>query len=241
MADPANVFTPTDAPKDLVAELVGDGKKYKTVEELARSRLEADKHIAKVELENKEMREKLAGAKSVEDVLEAVKANTASAKDTPDPKDAPAATGASLSAEQVAKIVAEQVTGLRTKEMRETNRNKANAEMLKLFGEKAQEVYMKEAPTPELQAIYKELAEVNPDKFIAMFTPKQDNKGQSLDTGGKNTAAMNLTQTGTVQQGTQAFYAKLRKESPKVYYSPAVQLQMHKDAMSDPEKYFGRK
>jgi hypothetical protein len=99
---------------------------------------------------------------------------------------------------------------------------------------------LKEASTPELQAVLKELAEVNPDKFVAMFTPK-DAKSQDLDKGGKNTAALNLTQLGTLQQGTQAYYAELRRKEPKKYYSPAVQLQMHKEALADPDKYFGRK
>jgi hypothetical protein len=245
MADQAqNVFkTPADdaSQKDLLSELVGEGKKYKTAEDLARSRLEADIHIQKIELENKEMREKLAAAKSVEDVLEAVRANTASAKETPDPTEKPNATGQALNAEQVAKMVAETVTGLRTKEVRDANLAKANAKMVELFGEKAQEVYLKEANTPELQRVYKELAETNPDKFVELFQPKTT-QNQSVDTKGKNTAAMNLNQnTGTVQPGTQLYYAKLRKENPKAYYSPAIQLEMHQRAIADPDKYFGRK
>jgi hypothetical protein len=229
-----------DAPKDLIAELVGDGKKYKTVEELARGRIEADVHIVRLETEAKDLREKLAKAKAIEDVLEAVKANAASAKDTPDPKDAPA-TGTSLTAEQVAKIVATQVTGLRTQEVKATNLAKANAEMVKLFGDKAQEVYQKEANTPELQKVYKELAETNPEKFVSLFH-KPEPKNQTLDNGGKNTAALpNLNTLTGVQPGTQAYYAKLRKENPKLYMSPTVQLKMHADALSDPDKYFGRK
>ena len=245
MADQPNVFNTDpnankDIPKDLIAELVGEGKKYRTVEDLARSRLEADIHIKKVEIENAEMREKLAQAKGVEHVLEAVKANAASAKDTPDPKDTQA-TGTSLSAEQVAKIVAEQVTGIRTKEVRESNLAKANAKMVELFGDKARDVFLKEASTPELQRVYKDLAETNPDKFVSLFQPKTSVQ-QNVDTGGKNTTALpNLKEPGAVQPGTQAYYAKLRKENPKAYYSPAIQLRMHSDAMADPDKYFGRK
>lgn len=243
MADPASqIFDPNTKPlepKDLIAELVGEGKKYKTVDELARSRLEADIHIAKVEKENKEMRDKLAGAKSIEDVLEAVKAKSVSAEENPDNKVVEKATN-SMTPEQVAKIVAEQVTGLRTREQKETNLAKANAEMVKLYGDKAQEVYQKEANTPELQRVYRELAETNPEKFVALFH-KPESKQQSLDTGGKNTAALpSLNQITGVQQGTQAFYSKLRKENIKLYMSPAVQLQMHADALKDPDKYFGR-
>lgn len=244
MADqPKDVFNTDPAkpePKDLLSELVGEGKKYKTPEELARGRIEADVHIARLESEAKALREQVAKAKSIEDVLEAVKANTASAKDTPDPKDTPA-TGQSLTADQVAKIVAEQVTGLRTQEVKTTNLAKANAKMVELFGDKAQEVYQKEANTPELQRVYKELAEANPDKFVSMFH-KPEVKNQELDKGGKNTAALpNLNTLTGVQPGTQAYYAKLRKENPKLYMSPTVQLKMHADALADPNKYFGRK
>lgn len=244
MPDPANVFegttegTTTTISQDLIAELVGDGKKYKTVEDLARSRLEADIHIKRVEKENAEMRTQLEKAKSVEDILEAVKAQSASANETPDPDKQVATPG--LTAEQVAKMVAEQVAGQRTKEVRDANRTLANTKMIELYGDKAQEVFLKEAPTPALQAIYKELAEVNPEKFVALFQ-KPASAQQGVDTGGKNTAALNLTQgSGVVQPGTQAFYAKLRKENPKQYYSAPIQLQMHKDAMIDPSKYFGR-
>lgn len=243
MADPANVFegtTPGNVSADLMTELVGEGKKYKTVEDLARSRLEADIHIKRVETENAEMREKLAKAASVEDILAAVKAQGAvSANETPDPEDRTTASPG-LTTEQVAKIVAEQVSGIRTKEVRDTNRSKANAEMIRLFGDKAQEVFLKEATTPELQATYKELAELNPDKFVAIFKKPETNT-QNVDTGGKNIQALNLNQDlGGLQPGTQAFYSALRKKEPKTYFAAATQLQMHKDAMSNPDKYFGR-
>lgn len=62
-----------------LAELVGEDKKYSSVEALAESRIEADKHIKHLEFENKNMREeieKLAGerenSKTIEDILEAL-------------------------------------------------------------------------------------------------------------------------------------------------------------------------
>lgn len=243
MADQPNVITdgtnPNNAPKDLIAELVGEGKKYKTLEDFARSRLEADVHIQRLEQENKDYREKLAGSKAVEDVLEAIKAGAASANNSPDPsKNVQDVTG-TLTAEQVAKMVTEQVAGLRSAEQRAANLAKANAKMAETFGEKAQEVYLKEAASPELQKIFRELAETNPDKFLSLFVKPQQNN-QSLDVTGKNTQAMSLVNTGTIEPGTQAFYAKLRKDSPKQYYSAGVQLQMHNDAMTNPDKYFGR-
>lgn len=244
MADQnANIFDPNaQPPKDLLSELVGEGKKYKTVEDLARSRLEADIHIQRIEGENKEYRDKLASAKTVEDVLEAVKARSASADDNPDKNNEMPPAKASLTADEVAKIVAEQVSGIRTREVKETNKARANAKMVELFGEKAKDVYLKEAPTPDLQAVYGQLAETNPDKFIELMTRGRADTHQNLDVGGdKNAMALNMNQGGRIEPGTQAFYAKLRKEKPSDYYSAAVQLQMHRDALSNPDKYFGRK
>ena len=245
MADQGQVFNTDPAKpeekKDLLSELVGEGKKYKTVEELARSRLEADIHIERIQKENREMRDKLASAKGVEDVLEAVKAQSAnSANETPDNKVTTPSAG-QLTAEQVAKMVAETVSGLKTQEAKQANLAKANAEMARLFGDKAQEVYLKEANTVELQRVYRELAETNPEKFVSLFHKPDAKQQQNIDTGGKNTSALNLNQNNSsVQPGTQAYYSKLRKENPKAYYSPATQIQMHQDALADPDKYFGR-
>jgi hypothetical protein len=78
MTDQAIFNADPNANKDLVVELVGEGKTYKTVDELAKGKINADIHIKRLEEEAKALREQLAGAKSVEDVLEAVKANSVS-------------------------------------------------------------------------------------------------------------------------------------------------------------------
>lgn len=50
-----------------LSKLVGEGKKYASEEALAKSRLDADEHIARVEAEAAELREKLAGFQQQED------------------------------------------------------------------------------------------------------------------------------------------------------------------------------
>jgi len=52
-----------------------------------------------------------------------------------------------------------------------------------MFGSKATEVFEKEASTPELRDALIKLAEVSPDKFIAIFK-KDVQKGPGVDSSG---------------------------------------------------------
>ncbi len=235
MADQAPVFTPAPEPKDLLSELVGEGKKYKTPEDLARSRLEADKHIAKLELENRDLRDKAASAKSVDDILAAVQAKAASGQ-PPEVQELNQPPQAGISAEEVAKIVEAKLTGLETQKQKDANLKKANDAMVQLFGTKAQEVFQNEPEATRLAL--RQLAEVDPDKFVSFF--KKAAPGSVVDSGGRNITTINPAPSGSAEPGTRAYYAKMRKENPSAYYSPRIQLEMHDQAIKDPAKYFGK-
>lgn len=59
--------------EDLVNNLVGEGKKYKSVNDLAYSKVAADAHIRKVQDENKALREALQRQQALEDLLKQVR------------------------------------------------------------------------------------------------------------------------------------------------------------------------
>jgi cysteinyl-tRNA synthetase len=66
------VATPptTQGNGEIVSALVGEGQKYKTVDELAKAYLHADTFIQQLKEENQKYREQVASAKSIDDVLE---------------------------------------------------------------------------------------------------------------------------------------------------------------------------
>lgn len=242
MADQADILQETPVSKDLIAELVGEGKKFKTVEDLAAGKLQSDIHIKRLEEEAKTLREQVAKAKAVEDVLEAIKANAASgqtSQENNEDDDKKVTPSASLSAEQIAKIVADQIKGSETAKQREVNRSKANELMVKSFGEKAKDKFEAKATSPELRAILIQLAEVNPEDFVSLF--KEASAESVVDSSSKNLNKLNVDNTtNSKEPGTQLYYAEMRKKNPKQYYSAAVQLEMHGAAMKNPSKYFGR-
>lgn len=241
MPDPADILSNTQVPKDLIAELVGEGRKFATLTDLAQGKLQSDIHIARIEQENKDLRDKVAAAKSVEDVLAAIQAKAAHEETPPETPIVPdtKVLPSGLTAEQVAKIVAEQLKGSETAKQKEVNRQKSNDLMKQMFGGKAQEKFNAKATSPELRATLVQLAEVNPTDFISLF--KEAGVESVIDGGGRNLNVLNVeTTSNNLEPGTQLYYGNMRKKEPKKYYSAAVQLEMHNAALKDPARYFGR-
>lgn len=246
MPDPANdILTQNESNqsnKDLVSELVGDGKKFKTIEDLAQGKLQADIHIKRLEEEARVMRDTLAGAKAIDDVLQAIQAKTSldgNPSKIGEPEDKSTLQSPGLSEEQVAKIVAEKMTGFETAKQKDANRVKSNELMTQLFGEKAKEKFESKASSPALRQALVTLAETSPAEFISLFEEKKNESIVDLS-GSKNLNTLNVnTSNSNAEPGTQLYYNKLRKEKPKLYYSAAVQLEMHAAALKDPAKYFG--
>lgn len=240
-ADTGNTSTTTTQSEE-ISLLVGEGRKYKTIEELAKAYLNADSFIEQLKAENQELRTKTVEAKTIDEVLERLTANQSSAASATASDQAPSTNG--LSATDVAKIVQQTVTGLETAKIKEGNIKKADAKMREAFGDKAAEVYKSVAKTPELHTAYMQLAEADPEQFVALFTKQSTtSQGSQVDSGSNVNTTMTYTSGNNVRentQGTKEYYAKIRKEDPKRYYSQSIQLEMNKSAVSDPKKYFGK-
>lgn len=212
------------APSPFTA-LVGESGKYKTPDELAKAYIHADTFIEQLKAENAQLRAKTQEAKTLDDVLEQLQQ-----KQQPTAQD----TVSGLDVSQVAEIVKQQITGIETAKTRQANLAKADAAMKEKFGEKALEIYNQKAATPELKKIYKELAEVDPDQFVALFGVGQQQAPQgSVDTPSVNSAGS--LGAPRVKEWSKEWVAKVRKENPSLYKSHQFQVDLMKNA----DKYFG--
>ena len=225
-----------------VAILVGEGRKYKTVEELAKAYLASDGFIEKLKGENSVLRTEVAKAQTLDQVLERLKQDQGSAARDQGASKVDVSQGTpGLTQTDVAAIVARTLTGMETARTRETNLKTADAEMRKLFGDKAEEMFKKEASTPEMRKALTDLASVSPDKFVALFRPVTQ-AGSTVDHGtAVNSAALGNEQASgrAADPGCKEFYDHLRRTKPASYYSQAMQHQMNKVAVDAPNKFFG--
>ena len=71
--------TNTQAIPESVSLLVGEGRKYKTLDDLAKAYLNADGFIEQLKAENQELRTKTVEAKTIDEVLERLSANQSNA------------------------------------------------------------------------------------------------------------------------------------------------------------------
>lgn len=221
---------------EIVAALVGEGKKYKTVDDLAKAYVHADDFIEQLKAENRQLKEQSVASKTIDDVLERLQQ-----QQTTLPVDQPVTTR-QPSVEDLTKLVEATVTGLETKKKRDDNIRKADIRMKELFGEQAAAKFAEVAVTPELQRVYTELASVDPDKFVALFT--KESKGTTVaEMGGVNTTVSyaSVNNTGrTNKVGTKEYFDNIRRTNPSVYYSQDFQLQMDQAVRTNPNLYYGK-
>jgi hypothetical protein len=226
---------PASPPSDPFADLVGDGKKYKDAQALAKSRLEADAFIEQLKKENAELRT-LAGkkddeanqSKSIEALIEQIQKAT-SGQNGNQPT--------TLSREDIEKLVKDGINSDRTEVNRKANRANVNAKLVNGFGGDTAKAgdHLK----TRMQSLgmtgeaVKELAETNPKVFEELFVPqpKAPKQGDSLPPG--RTVQLD---NANGERGA-SYYRNLRKQLGSKYFAPDIQNARMKDALRLGEKF----
>ena len=229
---------------DLISKLVGDDKKFKTVNDLAKGKLESDTFIERLQTENKALREALDDAdttasKSLTQLNELIsRANSngtqgqASTTTTMDLSNV-------LKREDVPKLLAEMETMGRAK----TNRETFNRTVSEAFGDKANE--MVAAKLTELS--------VTPEAFLSLVTQNPSAAAKLLDIklGTQPNVTGNATREGSVNteaafsgngnaSGERNFeyYNKLRREMKHGFYSTEIQQAMFNDRKAQGDAFW---
>jgi hypothetical protein len=220
----------TQGSGEIVSALVGDGQKYKTVDELAKAYLHADTFIQQLKEENQKYREQAAAAKSIDDVLERLQQAQQPEPVTP------------VKAEQpdISALVEQTLAQREAKKAQEANLLEADRLMKERHGERATELFKAKASTPELKKLYVDLASRSPQDFVALFGEPQAS-GSSIQTG-SSVNTVNVASHGMNREnveGTKEWFSKMRKDEPQKFYSSAMQVRFSRAATDNPKLYFG--
>jgi hypothetical protein len=235
---PLDIPAPTALESDLVSKLVGDGKKFKDVDALAKGKLESDAFIERLQKENEDLRKVADKNLTLESILEAIKKPTDDKPkgnaDTP-----PTASAADVDA-RITKVLNDRDVASRAT----ANLTKVHDTMVKVLGSKDKAVEAIAKKAVELGTttqLLKTLAIETPDAFLKLMDINTTAVGGTPNMA--STVNSGALGSGPDTDGrTYAYYEKLRKDKPREYMTPKIQNQMHKDMESmGSEKFFGRK
>lgn len=220
-------------------ELVGEGKKFKDPVALAKSKLEADRFIAQLQSENKNIKialkkleEEKNKAATISELLNEIKNSSKQSSENQSP----------VSVDEILKVVDSRLTLKEQEKARLSNRthvaatieNKFNGDReaaKKFLGQKQRELGL----TADQM---RELSEESPTALFSMlgFNQQKGNTSSGGIPGSVNTDALN--QGGT--ERNQKFYAELRKKMgvSKYFADHALQKQLYRDMDRLGDKFF---
>jgi len=222
-----------------VEQLVGEGKKFKSVEDLAKGKLEADRHISEITQTLAELREEVAKQEYSKELLAKLQdkgadstANSASVKnaDTSDKGNT------SLDASTLETLVEQLMTKKEQTRTAEQNIAAANDAVLAQFGDKSGE--MVKAKAAELGMTVerlKEIASESPTAFLQLIGVTQK---KSVDTKTPQSTVRTEALSSNTSDRTFQYYQNMRKENKSLYYSPKIQRTLMEDRLRLGDKFY---
>lgn len=223
-----------DNANDLIGELVGEGKKFKDLGELAKGKIEADRFIEDLKTENKALREIMSkgetpsSADSLEqkiNLLLSKVSGSGSAPRQPDNQPGSAKGESVVNKDEVLKLLDERE---RIK-VAETNVSKYNSEVTKAFGDKANEVVTKRLRDLSMdKEVFDAMVASSPQAALTLLglSETKASAGSGDRTGSVNTEALFANQNHGVKNW--AYFQRLRKEMGADYYKPHIQSEVLK-------------
>lgn len=231
-----------------LAELVGEGKKYASIEELAKAKVFADRHIKNIEAEQEQLRKDLSTRVSVDEALQ-----RAQQKQTQQPKVTPEAPAAShqtpakpTSDEELVAQFKRIMQEERSRETSEANLTQSIDKLIEVYGDdktarkaiqdRARELgvgakFLQDAASSSPRA-FQQLMGLEGSESRKSGVPAATRSDVNVD------ALANQQTKRALKPGTYAFYENMRKENPKLYYAPATQNRMHREALAAGDAFY---
>lgn len=215
----------TPAP-DPVLELVGEGKKFKTVQDLAKGKIEADNFVEQLKTENKALREALGNGEDTTAIqVKLDKLLAAKDERTTTPPTGNQTTKESLTQEDVLNLLNQD----RVKNQMLGNSRTFNETVTKVLGDKAEETVKKRVADLGLDlGLFNQMVATAPESALRLVGINKTTTN-SVTSGTKDTTVNTeayFASAGDNGKKNFAHYEKLRKEMGAGFYTPAMQKEV---------------
>ena len=223
-----------DENKDYLAELVGENKKFKTVQDLARGKYEADLTIELRNRREDQLRQDYLQLKAdyearakLEDLIDQYKTPQQSSNDSTlkvnDDKQPP------YNPDEIKNFTKQAVQEIEQERKRDTNFNLVKEQLTERFGEDYKTVLSKQAKDLNLSADYiDDLARRSPTAFFKTMGLDQTST-ENFQTPPRNSQRSDNFKPTAAKKRTWNYYQEMKKAQPDLYRDPKTAVQMVRD------------
>jgi chromosome segregation ATPase len=236
-ADPApnneNNSGLTEEERSALAKLVGDGKKFKDEEDLARGKLEADAFIDQLKEELRGLREDLKRAtderkaNETRDELAKLREQISQRQTDTESKEN---TTPELATEDLEKMIENHITARETRATAKSNLDQTNRDLIEHYGDRDKAAEAVKARADELGLSVDQITEMaSKSPRAAMALVRGDAGSTRPATIDKSSSVSSeAVSDGIAKLSTKAQFEELRRKNPTAYWDPKVQNQIHR-------------
>lgn len=232
-----------DDNKDYFEELVGDGKKFKTPQDLARGKFQSDLFIKSLQTELSELRSELKSRTTLDEVVSQLKQKTSDPV-VGDNQTSNDRNESNLTPEKIQEMLEAKLAERETERFKATNRIEVQQALVTKYGsdEVARTAIAAKARELEVGTNFLgTMAETNPKAFLALMGVS-DNKPLNVPNvvpSSVNTASLSGKFQPTGPR-TMTWWNEQRKKNPNYYFSKDASIQRHRDATTLGERFFNQ-
>lgn len=237
MTDVNNLFNDdqnVEDNKDYLAELVGDGKKFKTVEELAKGKAESDRYIAQLTTQLDEARTEVQKRIALEDLKTAILERDNN--NPPNSQNPPQNVVDKVDADSIDELIQKKLTEREATQSRTANEKLVTDKLNTTWGDNAQAELRKAAQS--LGMTLKELQEIGQRSPEALFKMIGVGNLPVPNGGVVPRSGERFSSDNPSGERNKVYYDKLKMSDPKLYWDKRTQIQLNKDAMRLKERFY---
>lgn len=239
--DNNNTLPDFDDNKNWLEELVGDAKKFKSPEDLAKGKAEADRYIKTLEQQKDEIRnmylglkEQVDGRAKLEDLIDRIeKGKTRDSDDSLTPEDKEKTP--TFDPSQLKGMIAQQFQEAEIEKRQANNYAEVQKKLKEEFGPRVNEALKEKMDTLMIDDAYMVgTAKRSPQAFYSLMgmtgqPAQQETMFQAPPRTTQRPVTFSQQDNGA---RTLSYYQKLQETNPKTYLDPKIQVQMDKDSQA---------
>jgi len=218
-------------------DLIGEGKKYRDPDAVAKAVLEKDAYIQRLEKEAEEARAELRTRLTLEELSDKI-LSSPKTPIQPTPGNPPAEADLNKNTPDISALVAQELAKTRSAEQTAVNMEKAKAGLKERFGGDYVSALTSVAESLSVNTKFLDgLAAQSPTAFLQLVDsvkPKDDRRPLAPPTSGLDPAR------GGLPSGVKnnKYYQELRRTDQKLYFSKKVQAELYRNAMEQGSKFY---